>query len=312
MSSRPGRIIREWSIGGHEPVAVGLAGRSQSRQRHHGRAAAGDHPPCQLTRRPCRTRTGSELSRLEAGLDALETGGRQRASVTTLASRALAPLIAIAVIVLIWQIIIWIQWQPDYIIPSPTQGLERAREPGDRGHPVAGHLQQHSPGCAGLHHRDRRRHADRLGTRPEQQAAPDLPPDPHRPAATAVGRVGPGRDHLVRTVRRHDLHGHPCSVPFPPSSIGLINGIDQIPAALPSCRTGPGGEGLQADLPHRAPRSLARLPRRPRAGLGVRLALADGRRAHRGLAPRLARAWARCSTPVAPSVTWPWCWARSR
>lgn len=67
------------------------------------------------------TRTGSELSRLEAGLDALETGGRQRASVTTLASRALAPLIAIAVIVLIWQIIIWIQWQPDYIIPSPTQ-----------------------------------------------------------------------------------------------------------------------------------------------------------------------------------------------
>lgn len=67
------------------------------------------------------TRTGSELSRLEAGLDALETGGRQRASVTTLASRALAPLVAIAVIILIWQIIIWIRWQPDYIIPSPTQ-----------------------------------------------------------------------------------------------------------------------------------------------------------------------------------------------
>lgn len=63
----------------------------------------------------------TELSRLEAGLDALETSGRQKASVQSVIGRAIAPLAAIAVIILIWQFIFWSGWQPDYIIPSPGQ-----------------------------------------------------------------------------------------------------------------------------------------------------------------------------------------------
>lgn len=67
------------------------------------------------------TRPVSELSQLEAGLDALETGGRPRESVKSVFARALSPLIAIAVIIVLWQVIIWLQLQPDYIIPSPQQ-----------------------------------------------------------------------------------------------------------------------------------------------------------------------------------------------
>jgi NitT/TauT family transport system permease protein len=63
----------------------------------------------------------TQLSQLEAGLDALETGGPQKASVTSIFGRALSPLIAIAVIIVIWQVVIWMQWQPDYIIPAPRQ-----------------------------------------------------------------------------------------------------------------------------------------------------------------------------------------------
>ena len=65
--------------------------------------------------------SSADLETLEKGLDALETGPRQRRSVKGAIGRALSPLIAIAVILAIWQIIIYLQWQPDYIIPSPRQ-----------------------------------------------------------------------------------------------------------------------------------------------------------------------------------------------
>jgi NitT/TauT family transport system permease protein len=63
----------------------------------------------------------SDLSQLEAGLDALETAGPPRPSATSLIGRALSPLIAIAVIIVIWQIVFYLQLQPDYIIPGPRQ-----------------------------------------------------------------------------------------------------------------------------------------------------------------------------------------------
>jgi NitT/TauT family transport system permease protein len=63
----------------------------------------------------------TDLSQLEAGLDALETGGHQGPSVKSLFARALSPLIAIGVIIVIWQIIFYLQLQPDYVIPGPRQ-----------------------------------------------------------------------------------------------------------------------------------------------------------------------------------------------
>jgi len=67
------------------------------------------------------TKVPSDLSRLEAGLDALETGGRQKASVQSVIGRALSPLIAIAAVIVIWQIVFLSGWQPEYVIPSPGQ-----------------------------------------------------------------------------------------------------------------------------------------------------------------------------------------------
>ena len=69
-------------------------------------------------------RTVNDLETLEKGLDALETGGFQRRSVKGVIGRALSPLIAIGVILIIWQVIIVLQWQPDYVIPSPRQVLD--------------------------------------------------------------------------------------------------------------------------------------------------------------------------------------------
>lgn len=62
-----------------------------------------------------------DLGSLEAGLDALETGGRSKARSRGVLVRALSPLAAIALIIVLWQVVIWLQWQPDYIIPSPKQ-----------------------------------------------------------------------------------------------------------------------------------------------------------------------------------------------
>ena len=63
----------------------------------------------------------SDLSQLESGLDALETSGRAKPSAKTVAARALSPLIAIAVIIGIWQLVFYLRLQPDYILPGPRQ-----------------------------------------------------------------------------------------------------------------------------------------------------------------------------------------------
>jgi NitT/TauT family transport system permease protein len=63
----------------------------------------------------------SELGRLEEGLDNLETQTKQRGSIKSYLGRLLSPLIAIAVIVVIWQIVFWFQLQPDYVLPGPLQ-----------------------------------------------------------------------------------------------------------------------------------------------------------------------------------------------
>ena len=67
------------------------------------------------------TTTPTDLKRLEAGLDNLETGGRQKTSAKSYVARLLSPLIAIAVIIIIWQIAFALKVQPDYVLPGPGQ-----------------------------------------------------------------------------------------------------------------------------------------------------------------------------------------------
>jgi NitT/TauT family transport system permease protein len=73
------------------------------------------------------TTTASELSRLEAGLDNLETRPRQRTNVKGTLARLASPLIAIAVIIVIWQIVVWLQLQPTYVLPEPLQVWDALR-----------------------------------------------------------------------------------------------------------------------------------------------------------------------------------------
>lgn len=70
------------------------------------------------------TTTATDLKRLESGLDNLETGGTHGPGAKTYLARLLSPLIAIAVIVLIWQIVFWLKLQPDYVLPGPLQVLD--------------------------------------------------------------------------------------------------------------------------------------------------------------------------------------------
>ena len=62
----------------------------------------------------------SDLATLEAGLDALEEGGDRSSAKKKLSlSSVLAPIVAIAVIVAIWQVVFALKIKPDYVIPGP-------------------------------------------------------------------------------------------------------------------------------------------------------------------------------------------------
>jgi NitT/TauT family transport system permease protein len=65
------------------------------------------------------------LSELNAGLDALETTDLMRRPITHGVVRMLSPLLAIAIVVLIWQVLTWMRWQPEWVLPSP-QGVWNA------------------------------------------------------------------------------------------------------------------------------------------------------------------------------------------
>jgi NitT/TauT family transport system permease protein len=73
------------------------------------------------------TTTATDLQKLESGLDNLETGGGHKPSAKSYVGRLLSPLIAIAVIIVIWQVVFWLQLQPDYILPGPQQVLDALR-----------------------------------------------------------------------------------------------------------------------------------------------------------------------------------------
>ena len=122
--------------------------------------------------------TRTDLSQLESGLDALETGGHQGPSVKSLFARALSPLIAIAVIIVIWQIIFYLQLQPDYIIPGPRQvwdALANQAEQQILWQATFNSIRRAAQGFV-IASSSRPRSA---WPRPEQQAARDLRPDPH-------------------------------------------------------------------------------------------------------------------------------------
>jgi NitT/TauT family transport system permease protein len=64
-------------------------------------------------------KNSSELGRLSAGLDALETNTAPRVSLVTKLLKMFGPLIAFILFVGIWQILFTAKIAPDYVLPSP-------------------------------------------------------------------------------------------------------------------------------------------------------------------------------------------------
>ena len=65
--------------------------------------------------------TERELASLEAGLDALELARSERAfSLRRLIWAVVPPVAALAVVVAVWQIAVWLQLKPQYALPSPA------------------------------------------------------------------------------------------------------------------------------------------------------------------------------------------------
>ncbi|MFI9769066.1 ABC transporter permease [Streptomyces sp. NPDC052415] len=70
----------------------------------------------------------SDLAGLEAGLDALETVQTSRTSVReTLTSKVLPPVTAVALVLVVWQVLVWAEVAPAYKLPSPTAVWDEVR-----------------------------------------------------------------------------------------------------------------------------------------------------------------------------------------
>ncbi|GID95841.1 ABC transporter permease [Amorphoplanes digitatis] len=63
------------------------------------------------------------------GLDALELGGRdEKGALGRRIWRSAWPkLLAIAIVVLAWQIVVWAQWKPEYVLPGPAVVFDELR-----------------------------------------------------------------------------------------------------------------------------------------------------------------------------------------
>ncbi|MER6678009.1 ABC transporter permease [Streptomyces sp. NPDC000983] len=70
----------------------------------------------------------SDLAGLEAGLDALDTVQTSRTPLReTLVRKVLPPVIAVALVLVVWQVLVWAQVAPDYKLPSPSAVWDEVR-----------------------------------------------------------------------------------------------------------------------------------------------------------------------------------------
>ena len=119
LSSRPGRVAREWT-GGH-PAAAPYRGRRSrgALRRDHRRTAWGDPPPWPALRR-LRSRTprpGRPRSRPRRAGNRPDPTARPVREV--LVKKVLPPLTAVALVLVVWQILVSAQVTDSYKLPSP-------------------------------------------------------------------------------------------------------------------------------------------------------------------------------------------------
>ncbi|GAA4199602.1 ABC transporter permease [Actinocatenispora rupis] len=68
------------------------------------------------------TTSAGDLRRDLSGLDALELAGaaRERSRLATVLGALWPKLLALALAVLVWQVVVWSGWKPDYLLPGPA------------------------------------------------------------------------------------------------------------------------------------------------------------------------------------------------
>jgi NitT/TauT family transport system permease protein len=66
------------------------------------------------------------LARLESGLDALELGeARPRGRAARIWAATWPKLVAIGLVLLFWQIVVWSGWKPEFVLPGPSAAFSR-------------------------------------------------------------------------------------------------------------------------------------------------------------------------------------------
>ncbi|MFE7270264.1 ABC transporter permease [Streptomyces sp. NPDC057623] len=72
---------------------------------------------------------GGDLAGLEAGLDALDTVQTGRTPFRrTLTQKVLPPVVAVALVLAVWQVLVWAEVAPDYKLPSPSDVWGEVRQ----------------------------------------------------------------------------------------------------------------------------------------------------------------------------------------
>ena len=125
LSSRPGRVVQEWRVA--DRSAGGGGRRGDQRQ-----AARGDQQPCRSLTRP-QDAPGpvavADYGAVEAGLDALElpagAGHTHADRLRRFARSVLPPVLAIVVLIAIWQALWAAAFWPEYQLPAPKRGRRR-------------------------------------------------------------------------------------------------------------------------------------------------------------------------------------------
>lgn len=87
---------------------------------------------------------------LESGLDALELGGQRSGRIRGSIFKAFSPILALALLVIIWQIALQIWDVENYILPSPTEVLNSLRNQWELGNLQGAVLTSFSRGLQGF------------------------------------------------------------------------------------------------------------------------------------------------------------------
>ena len=310
LSSRPGRVVSPFDVDIERPRRMDSPEVSAPGRGDHRAAPDGGAAPCpRLTRDAVRaSATPASTRSWPASTPSSSPGGPDARSPPGIWSAAWPKLAAIAHRASVcWQAVVWSRVEARVRPPRPGEGLGRPVGRGRRGdalggasaRPLAAGRHRLRPGAA--HRRRwsapscRRVRILRAGRRLVH----------HRPADHAVDRVVPAGDPAVRASERAPCTSSSCWAPRRRSPTASS------PASTTSLRCSRAGRTMGAKgvalfrhviLPGCAP--LVR--RRDQAGLGLRLAQPDGRRAprdHRQQAVdrRAARAHA-ASWPTPPPL----------